>query len=135
MFWKKKQTPGDLEVETTTNQREAFRYKPPEAGLIHMSFMNKKVSVVNISAGGIAFTSPDFSTGDQGLAVLTLSDPDLPEGARLELEMKILSMDETGVCRAEFVNPEAETQELIHRFLWIKQKQELKERKNRDSSR
>ncbi|MFH1156578.1 MAG: PilZ domain-containing protein [Pseudomonadota bacterium] len=135
MFWKKKQPHNEPFAYETPGQREAFRYCPDETDALNIVVEGTPHRVSNISAGGLSFVCNSATKGDRLRAQLDLSEHGLRSAEAFDLSITVLDRDPDGTCRCLFTGLTPDQQENIHRYLLIKQKQKIQEKKNRDPAR
>ena len=125
MFWKKKKPQTDSIQYASDNLREAFRYlfKKDQGFLI--DFKTKKVRVLNIGAGGIAFKNKGFQEFDFDLVKFTLDIPDFKGDPSFSAKIKILNIDQNNICHSIFEHCTKNQLELIHKYVLEMQKNDL----------
>ncbi len=126
MFWKKKKQFTSLFTHASSDKRDAYRLAFGRDEAPEILFKGKKVSLINLSAGGTAFKNAGFSVGDRDTVTVALRMfPDVPP-VSLALEIEIMEIDTENICRCLFRNRSEDSTETIHKFLLEKQKQTLK---------
>lgn len=127
MFLKKKNPGIDaVNPEDPDDKRTAFRYVfSPDFGLC-LVFKKKAVTLVNISAGGLAFENQDFFPGDTDQIQLSLDIPGFAEPAIFHVQTRIFHISRDGVCHCSFDALDPDQAELIHKYVLEMQKRELR---------
>ncbi len=133
MFWKKKKALEDKIIYETSSRRKSYRYFPKNPREFGIRFKGKNVDVINISAGGLAFNNREFSSGDTDRVNLELNDPDLKKKQCLTLSIKLLTIDKTHACHCIFDSISQDEMDIIHQYLFIKQKRDIREKRGFDS--
>jgi c-di-GMP-binding flagellar brake protein YcgR len=113
---KKKETPEKFRHEPK-DRRKSFRVQPSNKEEVSIEMAEKTIQVFDISAGGIAFTNQNLKEGqDQSIKI------NLPDGITIEsVKIKIISIDETDICHARFLDIEPSETENIHQYTLKKQ--------------
>lgn len=133
MFWKKnkqkekeKNTFFSLPEENIPAEiRGAFRVQPSSTNPVDFNLEGHEHTVVDISSGGLSFKNIDFSVGD-----IFPVDFNLPYGiGRIETSIEILKVDKNDFCRCRFGDLTDEQEDVIHRYVLIRQKEQLEEKK------
>lgn len=125
MFWKKKKPHTDEFSSDSTDQRESFRYHFKDGQGFQVEFNGKKVWVLNISAGGISFKNKGFEQFDFDQVKISLDIPDFIGDTTFSAGVRILRVDEQGICHCIFEQCSLEQHELIHKYVLEKQKNDL----------
>ena len=128
MFWKKKKPPAVDTLVEFDDKREAFRYVFPPGKRLPIVFRGKPVRVLDLSAGGIAFTDEGFKVYDTDTIQLNLSMPNYMGNTVLKVQVRVLYVTDKGLCHCIFENCLVEDYELIHKYVLEMQKQDLKNR-------
>ncbi|MCP4117640.1 MAG: PilZ domain-containing protein [Desulfobacteraceae bacterium] len=118
-------------IYETDNKREAFRYTPAPPDTMTIDFLDKSIDLIDISAGGVSFRDQGFAKGEQDKISLDLRDTDLKQSHVFSIAIRILDIDALEICHCIFENPSEEQVEAIHRFLLVKQKKEIQQRKEK----
>ncbi len=127
MFWKKRQPHTDRLIHETPDKRDAYRYPFALARRPVIEFRNKRVELIDISAGGVSFKDPGFKAADRDRITLHLEDEEIRFKYTLCIVIKILSIDRHKICHCVFETLDGEQTEAVHRFLLLKQKKDLRE--------
>ena len=125
MFWKKKKPPTELLDHPSDNQRDAFRYAFRPDQQFSIRFKNKQVTVLNISAGGLAFKNQGFSPYDSDYVHFQLEIPNFLGDPSFSADLRILRIDENDVCHCIFEQCPLVHHELIHKYVLEMQKNDL----------
>lgn len=126
MFWKKKTTTEYIEPMSTENQRESFRYAFTKHRSLSMVFKQKTVTILNISAGGMAFTNNGFKQYEADQIALFLDIPNFRGDPEFPALVRILNITPNGVCHCIFENLTIKEYEIIHKYVLEMQKIDLK---------
>lgn len=126
MFWKKKKI-IDACVEETSyeDQRSAFRYVFKKGRQLSMTFKNNTVQILDLSAGGMAFTNMEFEKYDLDRVSLKLDIPNYFKDPILTADVRILSITKSNICHCIFENCTLEEYEMIHKYVLEMQKQDM----------
>lgn len=127
MFWKKKSEEEPKKLFKAPEQsRGAFRISPDPEEPIAMKFNKVDVNVIDISSGGASFKNANFKENTLYDVVINL-----PHSAvTITAKMKILRIKEDQTCPAVFVDLAPEFEDEICQYVLLRQKEELKRRKN-----
>lgn len=124
MFWKKKKPATDID-HPSEDKREAFRYIFPDNKGLSIRFQDKKIEILNISAGGMAFKNRGFSQFDFDFIKFELDIPDFKGDPTFFAGLRILKIDRTDICHCIFEQCSLEQHELIHKYVLEMQKNDL----------
>jgi hypothetical protein len=125
LFWKKKQSETDTISYESKNQRNAFRYHFKNGQGFHIRFKEKKVWVLDICAGGLAFDNKGFQQFDHDAVTFRLDIPNFKGDATFFAGLRILNIDENDICHSIFEQCSLEQYELIHKYVLEMQKNDL----------
>ena len=127
MFWKKTKQTIDCQdpLETEENQREAFRYVFKGNRHLPMDFKQKAVKVRDISAGGMAFKNEGFIQYDVDQITIFLCLPNSLGNGKFTAQLRILNINDKGICHCIFENCTVEEYEMIHKYVLEMQKMDL----------
>tara|TARA_B100000614_G_C14396633_1_gene431987 strand:+ start:66 stop:476 length:411 start_codon:yes stop_codon:yes gene_type:complete len=128
LFWKKKKPPAVDTLVEFDDKREAFRYVFPPGKRLPMVFKGKPVRVIDLSAGGIAFTNEGFKTNETDTVQLNLKMPNYKGNTVFKAVAKVIRVTDKGICHCLFENCRVEDYELLHKYVLEMQKQDLKKR-------
>ncbi len=126
MFSKKKNTtikvidPGEAD-----NRRQAYRYIFSQQTAPEITFKQRSVPLMNISAGGLAFKATGFAVNDGDEAVLDLTVPGSGKHFNIHVRLHIFEIKAPDICHCCFENLDPDQEELIHRYVLEMQKQDL----------
>jgi len=110
--------------------REAFRYVFKDETMLSIVFLNKTVSLIDISAGGIAFMNKGFKKYEADLIQLDLDIPNFIGDTQFSCRTRILNINQNDVCNCIFEDCTIEQYELIHRYVLEMQKKDLRLKKH-----
>ena len=113
-------------MEESEDKRDAFRYVFHPARQLPMIFKGRPVRVIDISAGGLAFTNSGFNLYDFDGVTLTLDMPNFTGNPELKARLRILHLTRDNICHCIFENCEIADYELIHKYVLEMQKQDLR---------
>ena len=125
MFWKKKKPETDTVSYDSDDKRESYRYHFKNGQGFQIDFKDKKVWILNIGAGGLAFHNKDFQPLDFDFIKFTLNIPNFNGDASFFAGLRILEIDENNICRSIFEQCSLEQHELIHKYVLEMQKDDL----------
>ncbi|MBU1341364.1 MAG: PilZ domain-containing protein [Proteobacteria bacterium] len=125
MFWKKKNPETDVIRNASDEQRKSYRYDFKDNEGFEIDFKEKKVWVLNISAGGIAFSNQGFKQFDFDFIKFTLDIPNFIGDSSFFAGLRILKIDKNDVCHCIFEQCSLEQHELIHKYVLEMQKHDL----------
>ena len=125
MFCKRKKPETEPIIHDTEDQRQTYRYefKPGEA--IEITFMEKTVTALDISAGGIAFENRGFNPMDFDFVKFTLDIPNFNGDNTFFAGLRILKISEENICHCIFEQCSLDQHELIHKYVLEMQKNDL----------
>jgi len=119
LFWKKKNKP-DKKFKAPKEARQAYRVAPDPENPLLMNMEGQSLEILEISSGGLAFKNQGFKAED------TLKvDFVLPTGGAINTRIKILRIDEEEICRCNFVNLDIKSEDALHRYVLVRQKDDL----------
>jgi len=125
LFWKKKRPETDTISYKSKNQRKSYRYDFRQGHGFQIDFNGKKVWVVNISAGGMAFNNKNFKLYDSSFIKFTLDIPNFKGDSAFFIELRILKIDKNDICHTIFEQCSLEQHELLHKYVLEMQKHDL----------
>lgn len=125
MFWKKKQPVTDTIVHESEDSREYYRYHFTNGQGFQIKFKDKKVWILNISAGGMAFGNIDFHQFDYDFIKFTLDIPNFKGDSTFFAGLRILKIDENNICHSIFEQCSLEQHELLHKYVLEMQKNDI----------
>jgi len=125
LFWKKKESKTDIISYESDNLRESFRYNFKNGQGFQIEFKEKKVRVLNIGAGGLAFPNNGFKKSDIDFVQFTLDIPNFKGDSTFSAKLKILAIDKNNICHSTFEQCPVENHELIHKYVLEMQKNDL----------
>lgn len=123
MFWKKKnKAKQPLFTYESSCRRESYRVNPPVFAPVEVQFGKETGTLINISAGGLAFRCGRLKPGDtQPVAI------DLPgERITVSAEVEIMNIDAGKACHGRFLDLAPEMLEAVHHYALSMQKEELR---------
>lgn len=125
MFWKKKKPVTDVINDKSSDQRESYRYHFKKGQGFQIEFKKKKVWVLNISAGGMAFSNKGFQQFDFDFIKFSLDIPNFKGDPTFFAGLRILKIDQNKLCHCIFEQCSLEQHELIHKYVLEMQKNDL----------
>ena len=125
MFWKEKRNNSEMFSFESNDRRSFYRASPLANAPIVFEFGGKKVQVVNISAGGLAFKNKGFKSGDTQTIALLLPR----QNVTLAPILKINAIDDQNVCHCQFREIGEDEIELIHQYVLKRQKAVIQSKK------
>ncbi|MCF6247748.1 MAG: hypothetical protein L3J69_10340 [Desulfobacula sp.] len=125
MFWKKKIAVNETINHPSEDKRESYRYQFAEGQGFSIYFKEKKIKVLNISAGGIAFENKGFLQFDFDFIKFKLNIPNFSGDSTFFAGLRILKIDKSQICHCILEQCPLEQHELIHKFVLEKQKNDL----------
>ncbi|WP_041279463.1 PilZ domain-containing protein [Desulfobacula toluolica] len=125
MFWKKKNPEADVIIHESEDQRQSYRYNFKQGQGFQITFKEKKVWVLNISAGGIAFNNNGFKLFDFDFITFTLDIPNFKGNSTFYSGLRVLRIDNKKICHCIFEHCSLEQHELIHKYVLEMQKNDL----------
>ncbi|MBF0274797.1 MAG: PilZ domain-containing protein [Nitrospinae bacterium] len=131
MFWKKKHDNEPIFTYESCNYRSSLRYYPKENEPLVLEINNVKANVSDIGAGGLSFKCGRYKVGDvlNGKVELNV------KSYLIEPELKVLRVSEDGFAHCIYTKISEKETEMIHQFILIKQKEELREKKAKEFPR
>lgn len=126
MFWKKKKT-IDTSIEETNyeDQRSSFRYVFKKDRQLSMTFKENIVQLLDLSAGGMAFKNKEFKKYDFDQATLVLDISNYSKDPVLIAQVRILNISQSNICHCIFENCTVEEYEMVHKYVFEMQKQDM----------
>ncbi|MCZ6542010.1 MAG: PilZ domain-containing protein [Nitrospinae bacterium] len=119
MFWKKKIKP-DKKIKAPEEARQAYRVAPDPENPLFLNLAGQSLEILEISSGGLAFKNQGFKAKDTFKV-----DFILPTGRAINTRIKILRVDEEEICRCNFVNLDMKSEDVLHRYVLVRQKDDL----------
>ncbi len=120
MFWKKK-TKQDEKIKAPKEARQAYRVSPDTDNPLLLSLEGQSLEILEISSGGLAFKNKGFKAENTYKV-----DFVLPTGGAIKTHIKILRIDEEEICRCNFVNLDTKSEDALHRYVLVRQKDDLR---------
>ena len=101
--------------------RQAYRIAPDPENPLFLNLEGKSLEIVEISSGGLAFKN-------QGLKADSSYKIDfvLPTGGSIMTRIKILRIDEEDICRCNFIDLDVQSEDSLHRYVLVRQKDDLR---------
>ena len=90
-----------------------------------MDFKQKAVKVLDLSAGGMAFKNEGFIQYDVDQITFLLNLPNSVGNLKFTAQLRILNINNKGICHCIFENCTIEEYEMIHKFVFEMQKMDL----------
>ena len=128
LFLKKKQADETPTISCDNDQRESFRYVFDREKQLSGSFKGRRVQILNISAGGIAFKNQGFKKYDADTMSLDLTMPNYNKNPQFTAQIRILHLTANEICHCIFENCTVEDYEIVHKYVLEMQKQELRKK-------
>ena len=125
MFWKKKRPVTDKIIHESEDKRNTYRYEFKDGQGIQIEFLEKKVTVINISSGGMAFKNRGFKKYDFDFIKFKLSIPDFKGKSTFFAGLRVLTISQKETCHCIFEHCSLDQHELIHRYVLEMQKYDL----------
>lgn len=129
MFWKKKNKDEEEKksmFKVPDQSRGAFRIAPNPDEPIVIDINGEKVNVIDISSGGASFKNTKFKAETIYDGKFTLPNT----GVVVKTKIKVLRITDAQICHSIFVELTPELEDEIHHYVLLRQKEELKSRKN-----
>lgn len=120
MFWKKK-IKQEKKIEAPEEARQSYRVTPDPENPLFLDLEGNSLEIVEISSGGLAFKNQGLKEGSSHTI-----DFVLPTGSAIKTRIKILRIDEKNICRCNFVNLDVESEDSLHRYVLVRQKDDLR---------
>ncbi len=120
MFWKKK-IKQDEKLKAPKEARQAYRVSPDTENPLLLSLEGQSLEILEISSGGLAFKNKGFKAENTYKV-----DFVLPTGGAIKTHIKILRIDEEEICRCNFVNLDTRSEDALHRYVLVRQKDDLR---------
>ena len=119
MFWKKKNKQEE-KLKAPKEARQAYRVSPDTENPLLLSLEGQSLEILEISSGGLAFKNKGFKAENTYKV-----DFVLPTGGAINTHIKILRIDEEETCRCNFVNLDTKSEDALHRYVLVRQKDDL----------
>ncbi len=123
---KKTETP-EIVNHKPKERRKFFRVHPSSGEPVFIQLAEETIQVTDISAGGIAFKNHKLKEGQDQSIKITFPDRIIIESVRI----KIVSIDDSDICHAKFIDMKPSEREKIHRYT-LKRQVEIA-RKNKEA--
>jgi hypothetical protein len=120
LFWKKKNKKEE-KLKAPEEARQAYRVAPDSENPLFLNLEGTALEIVEISSGGLAFKNQGLKAGSTYLV-----DFVLPTGGAIKTKIKILRIDEEDICRCNFINLDIESEDTLHRYVLVRQKDDLR---------
>ena len=120
MFWKKKNK-QEKKLKAPEEARQAYRVEPDSENPLFLNLEGISLEIVEISSGGLAFKNQGLKAGSAHMI-----DFVLPTGGIIKTRIKILRVDEEDICRCNFINLNVESEDALHRYVLVRQKDDLR---------
>ena len=120
MFWKKKNKP-EKKIKAPEEARQAYRIAPDPENPLYLNLEGHSLEIVEISSGGLAFKNQGFKAD----SIYTV-DFILPTGGSINTQIQILRIDEEDICRCHFLNLDVQSEDSLHRYVLVRQKDDLR---------
>jgi len=120
LFWKKKNKKED-KLKPPEEARQAYRVAPDSENPLFLNLEGASLEIVEISSGGLAFKNQGFKAGSEHMI-----DFVLPTGGLIKTRIQILRIDEEDICRCNFIKLDVDTEDSLHRYVLVRQKEDLR---------
>ena len=120
MFWKKKNK-QEKKLKAPEEARQAYRVAPDSENPLFLNLEGNSLEIVEISSSGLAFKNQGLKAGSTHMI-----DFVLPTGGIIKTRVKILRIDEEDICRCNFVNLDVKSEDSLHRYVLVRQKDDLR---------
>jgi PilZ domain-containing protein len=120
LFWKKKNK-QEKKLKAPEEARQAYRVAPDPENPLLLNLEGNSLEIVEISSGGLAFKNQGLKAGSAYMV-----DFVLPTGGIIKTRIKILRIDEEDICRCNFINLDVESEDSLHRYVLVRQKENLR---------
>jgi hypothetical protein len=120
LFWKKKNKP-DKKLNAPDEARQAYRIAPDPENPLFLNLEGNSLEIVEISSGGLAFKNQGLKENSSYMV-----DFVLPTGGIIKTRIKILRIDEEDICRCNFINLDVQSEDSLHRYVLVRQKDDLR---------
>ena len=125
MFWKKTKPATDNIIHESEDKRTSFRYQFKDDQGIEIQFKTKRVRLLTLSAGGMAFKNNGFKQFDYDFIKFTLEIPNFNGDNTFFAGLRILTISPEEICHCIFEQCSLDQHELIHRFVLEMQKNDF----------
>ena len=119
MFWKKKNKQDKFRAPDEA--RQAYRVTPDPDNPLFLNMAGKSLEILEISSSGLALKNQGFKAETSHMI-----DFVLPTGGAIKTRIKILRVDEEDICRCNFVNLDIESEDALHHYVLVRQKDDLR---------
>jgi hypothetical protein len=126
LFWKKstkKDAGSEKLFSTPTEGRGSFRVAPQRETPLKATLSGVPILILNISSGGFSFEKITLKQEKFYLAEILLPQ----ENSKISALVKLLDNDGENYYRCQFVDLPHEIENLIHRYVMNRQKEEKEE--------
>ncbi len=121
MFWKRKKNSSEIFSIETEERRTSYRVQPLKEEPVVFLSEDRKFTVINIGAKGVAFKSSDTKKGE----VMQIN-LDLPGQSESVFAVLKVIQNENSLCRACFTEISDESSEIIHKYMLEMQKKKVR---------
>jgi len=120
LFWKKKNK-QEKKLTAPEEARQAYRIAPDPENPLFLNLEGNSLEIVEVSSGGLAFKNHGLKAGS-----VYMIDFVLPTGGAINTKIKILRIDDEDICRCNFINLSVESEDSLHRYVLVRQKEDLR---------
>jgi hypothetical protein len=120
LFWKKKNK-QEKKLKAPEEARQAYRVAPDSEKPLFLNLEGNSLEIVEISSSGLAFKNQGLKAGSAHMI-----DFVLPTGGIIKTRVKILRIDEEDICRCNFVNLDVKSEDSLHHYVLVRQKDDLR---------
>jgi len=125
LFWKKEKPKTDTIIIESEDQRESYRYYFKNEKGFYITFKEKKVLTLDISAGGMSFKNNGFQQFDFDFIKFKLYIPNFNGDPTIYAGLRVLKIDPNDICHCIFEQCSLEQHELLHRYVLEMQKNDF----------
>ncbi len=108
-------------MQAPDEARQAYRVTPDPENPLLLDLEGNSLKIVEISSGGLAFKNQGLKEGSSHSI-----DFVLPTGGAIKTRIKILRIDGEGICRCIFVNLDVASEDSLHHYVLVRQKDDLR---------
>lgn len=125
MFWNKdkkksKQNDAGFSIDFDLDQRQHYRVEPKKGEPVFFLVAGKRLSVVDVSAGGVAVRATGLKPGQKIKGILQL-----PHSTPVPLIVEVVKILGGNMIAFEIIKNRPEDEEVIHQYVLTRQKEEL----------
>lgn len=127
MFWKRRRKKDKLPftLEYELDRRRYFRVEPDPAEPVFLEVKGRRLQVVDLSAGGVAFRARGLRMGQRFAARLLLPRDEPP----VPMVLKVVKVVPGKLIAGDIERIKEEDRERLHLYVLRRQKEELERRR------